>query len=230
MRKTRRFLRPTGLMVAVLGPDGSGKSSVLSQCSKDLLPAFRRVQVFHLRPRLGGTDSPGSTPNTNPHGQPPRGVITSTAKLAFLWADYTLGYWFKVRPQLVRSTLVLFDRYYHDLLVDPRRYRFASPMWLARWVGHLIPKPDLWLLLDAPPEVLHQRKTEVSFAETARQLKAYRELAGTLPDFTLVDAADSIEEVAMKCNSSVMQRMARRLEPDGVCRRESHFEHRQACL
>ena len=47
-------------------------------------------------------------------------------------------------------------------------------MWLARLVGLLMPEPDLWLLLDAPVEVVRARKQEVSEKETARQLDAYR--------------------------------------------------------
>ena len=38
-------------------------------------------------------------------------------------ADYWLGYWLWIRPKLVRSTLVVSNRYFDDMLVDPRRYR-----------------------------------------------------------------------------------------------------------
>ena len=76
------------------------------------------------------------------HGPPHRERHQAQAfvQIAFyILFDYTVGWWIMVRPLLVRSTLVVFDRYYHDLLVNPLRYRYGGPMWLARWIGKLIP-------------------------------------------------------------------------------------------
>ena len=99
---------------------------------------------------------------TAPHSRPPRSLVGSLAKAVYWVLDYTLGYYLKIRPALVRSTLVLFDRYLVDALIDPRRYRYGGPRWVLHLVWSLIPKPDLVILLDAPPEVLRARKQEVS--------------------------------------------------------------------
>jgi thymidylate kinase len=212
-RRLGRWARPTGLWVAVLGPDGSGKSTVLEQLEKALALGFRRTARFHLRPRwLRGT-SAAEAVNTDPHGQAPRGVLASTAKLLFFWADYAIGYWLRVRPLLVRSTLVLFDRYYPDLLIDPRRFRYKGPRWLARLVGALIPMPDLLIILDAPAEVLRARKQEVSAEETARQVEAYREFAGSHAArgrAVLVNADRALDEVIHACAEEALTRMAKR--------------------
>lgn len=109
--------------------------------------------------------------------------------MAYFLFDYTAGYAVKILPALAQNNLIVFDRYYHDLLVDPRRYRYGGPMWLVRWIGKLIPKPDLWVLLDAPPHVLQARKQEVTPQETARQREAYLDLANKLPNFHVVDAS-----------------------------------------
>ena len=130
--------------------------------------------------------------------------------------DYCLGYAIRGYPQLTRATLVIFDRYYHDLLVDTRRYRYGGSRWLAKFIAWFIPKPDLWILLDAPAEVMQSRKQEVSFAETERQTKAYLELAATLPNAHVVDAsldadlvAQNIQKIAL---AHLQQRTAKRLK------------------
>ncbi len=121
---------------------------------------------------------------------------------------------------MVRSTFVVFDRYYHDLLVDPLRYRYGGPMWLARWVGKLIPEPDLWILLDAPAEVLQSRKREVPMNETARQREAYLRLVQGMDNGVVVDASQPLDDVVREVNMRILDlmaaRTARRLGlPDG---------------
>jgi thymidylate kinase len=124
--------------------------------------------------------------------------------------DYTLGYHATVRPQLVRSTLVLFDRYLLDVLVDPIRYRYGGPRLLIRALWALVPKPDLVILLDAPAEVLQARKLEVTPEETIRQREAYRKLVGSLRNGHLVDAARPVEEVAAQVDAIVLDYLSRR--------------------
>jgi thymidylate kinase len=123
-----------------------------------------------------------------------------------------LGYIFVVRPKLIRSTLVVFDRYYHDLLVDPRRYRYGGPMWLARLIGKLIPQPDLWILLDAPAEVLHSRKKEVSYEETVRQRKEYLKLMSVVKNGVVIHAEQPLEAVVADVNKAVLEYMEQRTE------------------
>ncbi len=211
VRLIRRVLHPTGLHVVFLGPDGSGKTSVIDRGIQELAPAFRKTVYSHLRPCLGIKKRNGK-PVVDPHAQSPRSLITSVAKVFYLWVDYFLGWWMTVWPKMVCSTLVVYDRYYHDLLIDPIRYRYGGPMWLARMIGWLIPKPDLWILLDAPPEVLQERKQEVSFEETARQQKEYLKLVRGMKNGIVVDASKSLDEVVANVNAIILDYMAKRTE------------------
>lgn len=209
-RKISRILQPTGLMVVFLGADGSGKSTVIDRVQANLAPAFRRNQYLHLRPRLGIATDAQSTPVIDPHGEPARNGLTSILKLIYFLFDYGVGYAVKIYPQLVRSTLVIFDRYYHDLLIDPQRFRYGGPMWLARLLGALVPKPDLWILLDAPADVLQGRKQEVTFEETLRQREAYLSLISELPNGYIVDASESIDTVTTRVSEIILDYLSDR--------------------
>jgi len=205
-----RLCAPTGLVIAFLGPDGVGKSSVIKRVLADLAPVFRRTRYVHLRPRwLGGG---GGAPVTDPHARPARGAVASSAKLALFVLDYAAGYLLGVWPDRFRSTLVAFDRYQHDMLVDPLRYRYGGPPALARWAAKCVPAPDLWIVLDAPAEVLQRRKPEVSPEESQRQRAAYLRLARGLSDAVVLDAGGDPASVAAKAEGEILRRMEQRLE------------------
>jgi len=208
-RSVNRLLAPTGLAVAFLGADGSGKSTVIDEIERELAPMFWHTAQYRLQPRTRKRKE-ASVPVTDPHSQQPRGVASSLAKLAYWWADYTLGWMASIYPQLARSTFVLFDRYYHDVLVDPRRYRYGGPMWLVRLVRHFIIRPHLVILLDASPDVLRSRKQEVSLEETARHRKAYLDLLSDLPNGHLVDASRPRHEVVAEVGRIIIDHMTRR--------------------
>ena len=209
-RMLGRIAAPTGLTVAVLGPDGSGKSSLLRRLASDLGPAFRRVETVHFRPRLGAGGGDGAGEAPVPHGAPPRGSAASAAKLGYYLADHWLGHAVRLLPARLRSTLVLFDRHLADLLVDPRRYRYGGPALLARIAAQGAPQPDLWLILDVPPEVALRRKQELSWSEVERQRQAYRALAATLPNAHVIDASQQLKSVANAAERIVLDHLARR--------------------
>jgi energy-coupling factor transporter ATP-binding protein EcfA2 len=177
----------TLVRVAIFGPDGSGKSTLVESLRGRLAHAAKPVVVNHLKPQILIPRKASSGPVTDPHGKPPRSSAISAAKVlvwaAELWIDR------------------IFRR--HDPIGGPR--------WLARLLGHLIPTPDLFIFLDAPADVTRRRKREVSEEETERQRRAYRALAETLSRAVVVDAATRPDEVAERVARAIVSRMAERL-------------------
>ena len=150
------------------------------------------AEMRHLKPRIvmrrrGET----VTINPNPHEQIPRSTLTSIAKIS-VWL---LEEWYAALFLEKRTTLLICDRYYHDLLIDPIRYRYGGPMWIARLVGKFMPQPGLWVLLDAPAEVLQARKQEVSFNETVRQRQEYMNFVCKQRKHVIVDASKPLDKV-----------------------------------
>ncbi len=202
-RNAATFSRPhAGLFVAVLGTDGTGKSALIAALSEHLGPRFAAVQPFHLRPRLV---RPQHTAGPwQPHARPPYGPVMSLVKLAAMLADYAGGYRLRLRPLLRRSTLVLFDRYYDDILVDPLRFRYRAPLWPARLAARAVPRPDLFLVLDCDEQSLMERKPELPPAELRRQIAGYRRLAARLPNAVLLDTRRGLPEVTAQAAACIL--------------------------
>ena len=160
-------------------------------------------------------------PSTTPHAEKARGRVRSFCKLLFFASDYILGYVFYIKPLLVRSNSLIFDRYYDDLLVDPRRYRHRGSLGFARLLRKVVPRPDLWLLLDAPAEVLQMRKQEVSPEESERQRLAYIELLRDQQNVVTIDASQQLEAVIDQATSAVLARC------ESQTRERLHISHPQ---
>lgn len=141
--------------------------------------------------------------NAVPHGKPPRSALMSLAKiLVWLMEEwYATLFWDK------KGTLLICDRYYHDLLVDPKRYRYGGPAWAAKLVGKLMPQPKLWILLDAPTEVFQARKQEVTLEETARQRQAYLDFVCKQRKYVIVDASQSLDRVIADAQKAIMENL-----------------------
>jgi thymidylate kinase len=76
---------------------------------------------------------------------------------------------------------------------EPRR-RLASRIhgaMLRRWY----PRPDLTIMLDAPAEVLFERKHEGTLEEIEERRRNYLSLVDVLPAFVVVDGTRPLEEV-----------------------------------
>lgn len=144
----RRWREPSGLLIACLGPEGSGRSNVVEQLGTQPLAPFAAAHVINIRPRMMRPVP------VDPESRVPRGRLGTMAKLMMFVADYWLGYWWRIRPKLVASTMVVSNRYFDDILVDPSYYRIDRFRSLARWLLPWIPRPELWLVLDVPSERL----------------------------------------------------------------------------
>jgi thymidylate kinase len=209
VRRMSGLFRPAGATVVLLGPDGAGKSSAIDALGCLLDPAFARHEVRGFAPALGRLlgRKPGST--AEPHGLPARSLTTSLLRVGY-WLAFNLWSHLSLRVARARSTLVLYDRHFCDILIDPRRYRYGGPRFALRLNAWLMPRPDLVLMLDAPAEVVQGRKQEVPIDETERQLAAYRGFVGGLSNGHIIDASRSREQVAAQAAWTVLDWRAER--------------------
>lgn len=214
----RRSRRNPATMISVMGPDGVGKTTFIDRFSAGLaelqVKDREAVEVQHFRPQLipninqllTGKPEVISEFN-NPHSAAPASMPSSLLRISYYWTDYVLGYWLKNRRRLIRGRTIIFDRYFFDFIVDPRRSRLSLPTWVPRLFLSMTPQPDLVFFLDADAEEIFARKQELQPDEIARQLDAYRALAARNPvRFVRLDSSQSPDLVARDALRAVIER------------------------
>lgn len=210
---------PTGAVIVLLGPDGVGKSTVAKFLSEDLRPLFSVQRSYHWRPGLLGWSS-SDEPVTDPHRSPPRGQIASMVYLLVFFLDNILGFVFQISPILVRRGLIIFDRSFSDVLVDPRRYRYGGPHWAALLLERLVPPREaLVVVLDASETSILSRKNELSSAEVLRQRNGYRRLVeNTSKETRVVSTDDGLDDIRRQVLHTAVAYFASRFSKrHGIC-------------
>ncbi|MEN8865320.1 MAG: glycosyltransferase [Akkermansiaceae bacterium] len=198
-------MKPQLPMLAFVGPDGSGKSSVIAGVCDKLCKMGLQQKFLHWRPYgIQGREDLGQ-PVSNPHADPARGWLSSTAKLGVLFWDWWLALLTVLKHARAKTSVVVSDRYYNDMLVDPVRYRYGAGLGLARRVFSLFPKPDLVFVLVGDPETIYPRKKELPMDVLRQQLVRYRNLGKQLGDSgRLVNVNDDLNEVIEEVFSHLM--------------------------
>jgi thymidylate kinase len=219
--KVRRYFKPSGKFIAVLGVDGAGKSTIINSIRPALDDATHNATVVHhLRPtwlpplaRMKGKKSRPTGPVLQPHDSKPSGPLGSLFRLIYLSLDYVLGYWFVTRLQIAKQpTVVIFDRYAYDMVIDPRRFRIALPAKVIRWFTRLAPRPDLIFCLYGTPGVLAARKQELPLVEVARQVDALKAFAANEPHALLVSTDGSVQRSRDEVLSELKNRVSSRIK------------------
>ena len=199
-------MNPTGFSVAFLGSDGSGKSTIIEKIMGKNLP-FRRKDYFHLKPFK--TDMKNKKVVDNPHAYPEYGKIKSYIKLFYFLYQYNLGWIRNILTLKIKSSLIVFDRYYDDLLIDTKRYRYGGSIKFAKFIRNFIPKSDLYFVLVAEPEIIYERKKEVPFDEIKKQVKKYEELVDN-KRYIKVDVSKTPDEIVSFIVKKILEKMSER--------------------
>ena len=163
----------TGFSIGFTGPDGSGKTTIIDTILERIAPVFKTAhKYYHFRPALFGNlgevaHSAGIKKEvdrnySNPHRGGKTSKINSLLRLCYYSIDYIIGYFVKVKSVIRITRVVVFDRYYTDIICDSRRSRiYLSPQFLYWWGRLFIPTLDYNILLTASCETILARKREL---------------------------------------------------------------------
>jgi thymidylate kinase len=176
--------RRPGITVALLGPDGAGKSTTAAGVAAALPLPTRRLYGGHY----GGAKRHAGTP----------------AVLVRQLCREAQALWHRRRGRVV-----LYDRHAADALLPPRTASRRAALRRAL-LAYAARPADLYVVLDAGPQLLHRRSGEHDVVELARQRAAYADLAGRLPGAVVVDGEADPDAVRRVVTGHLWRRLTER--------------------
>lgn len=219
-----RFIKPTGVSMAFIGPDGAGKTTIIESISPIIEKMCPRNMFlkFYWRPFL--------LPELNriiPLRKPVKVNFDSTEyfyyrqrtvkggivkqllfllKFIYYWLDFIFGS-LKILFITSRGGIACFDRYYYDQLVYPERFGFTISKKLIKVLANYIYRPNLVFVLCPSASTILFRKNEMPSEEVQRQVTEYLKIADEF-NFNYLDTAVSIDNSTKYIISECLKSMS----------------------
>lgn len=183
------------MFIIVLGPDGSGKSTLINNIIKSELFSSSAPLVLHLNGSNRYTSNIKHTVITNPHGKKPYSSLVSMVKLFYLVTKAIADYYTIDHHYSIKGKHIIYDRHVFDVYADPLRYRIRLSPKIIKLFLTLVPKPDILFTLNVDSKVLWERCTEVSYDQMKIQCKRYMEFSNIYDFVYELNATRSSSEV-----------------------------------
>lgn len=220
-----------GVLLAFIGPDGCGKSSITNALREEFRRATLGTDLVYLGPwgqhKLPLHDIMRKL-NIKPYSPKEKNGKTASPQLSAVrrfihFGKGTMFYlllavelWFRyyalALPKLRRGRIVLADRYIYDLLIGYKNRPLHSHQRLRAWLCRRYPKPDVAILLDAAPEVIFARKPQFEVSQLEYIRRSYHELRREF-DLQTLDTSVSVETTKEDFKRRFFAKVLRALKP-----------------
>ncbi len=189
LRRLERFYKlhqRRGISVALLGPDGAGKSTLATGLQQSFYFPTRPIYMGLFQRQFSS--------------RYPRAARVVT-RFLMTWGRYLIA-----RYHQALGRLVVFDRYTYDALLSsngpPSLFRARYLQLLA----HALPAPDMVVMLDVSAEVMYARKGEHTPAYLEVERTGFLSLQSRIREFDVIDAGRSTDIVRADVLQRVWQR------------------------
>jgi thymidylate kinase len=166
-----------GLTVALLGPDGAGKTTLAETLQRQFVLPTRVVYMGVLR----------TTQRALRLRRVP-GLMLMLRLMEFTSKGLAARY------QRRRGRLVVFDRYTYDALLAPGGEKLRARVSYTL-IRRTCPAPDLVIVLDVPAATMYERKGELGLTRLEDFRRRYLSMRERLPNTAIVDASKPAADV-----------------------------------
>ena len=229
LRRVYAFLfgKPKGVVVTFMGPDGTGKSTTikavqerLSQVGLNAKIAYMgpwgdsilklRMLFFWLNPNPYRADyklyysgkldkKPGPLSGIKKWRLNFRSSLYYFFTVIEMWTRWHV----RVLPALRLGRIVLADRYIYDMLTGYKNRPMDYQVNIREKICKKYPSPDLGILLDSEPEIIHKRKPQLTLNQLEMSRMLYKHVADKF-DFIRLDTSHSVEETLKDFDSHIL--------------------------
>ena len=210
--------------IAIIGLDGAGKTTI----AKGLLASSSRpMRYLYMGTAIGSSNYALPTSRLlhslrdYRHRSEPDSYKRNLRRLERQDNMGRIGAFFRLLHRLseewfrqlvswtlqLRGFIVIYDRHFifecaPDASSGDKNRRLGDRIhfWM---LSHAYPKPQHIFFLDAPPEVLFDRKPEATLEYLAVRRKTYLELGKQMPNFVRIDATRPEDEVLMDIQTHI---------------------------
>ncbi|AEA46082.1 dTMP kinase [Archaeoglobus veneficus] len=190
------------MLIAIEGIDGVGKTTIAKFLKEEL--EKRGYEVVLLKEPTNSEWGRKIKASLNKR-------LSAEEELELFILDRKYNVEHNILPALKQGKIVIMDRYYYSNIAY-QAARGLDAERIKRINEEIAPRPDIVILLDAPPEICLERIMErgeiPNSFEDPEYLKKVREIFKSLKDnVVIVDASKSIDEVKKDVLRIVLERI-----------------------
>ena len=189
-------LQPSpGLSVALIGPDGAGKSTLTEGLANSTGLPTRRIY-------MGLWQGEGETGDPVPLAA---AILAAARRPVRSWRRAAVALYHQGRGRTV-----VFDRHPYDALLPPGPPHLRLKQIFFGFLARSVPPPSIVLVLDLPAEITHQRRPEEDPVQLATARDAYLALARQLRQAEVINADRTPDELRVEATARIWHAMVER--------------------